>query len=234
MDNAIVITAIQRDGFVLKEYSTFCIESWKDWCTKKNIPLFIIEDDSFIHPKFAFLSIFERFNADKIIHVDVDTIINPDTPDLFTLYDTKFTVVKDSGLIDYQISPRMSKGVDNFESIFTSFNLDKSKYFNSGMMMFHKNHKSFLNKSKIWIENNFDKIAKWSINGGPGLDQTPFNWLVQKNNIETNFLDMKYNRTGVFKKKLNVNDNYILHFRGNKHGLKVHKMKKIFNELVGL
>ena len=49
MDNAIVITAIQRDGFVLKEYSTFCIESWKNWCTKKNIPLFIIEDDSFIH-----------------------------------------------------------------------------------------------------------------------------------------------------------------------------------------
>lgn len=232
--NTIVITAIEKEGNNIRDYSYFCIESWQNWCNKNNVILQVITEDEFIHPKFAFLSIFEKFNADKIIHVDLDTLIHPKTPNLFELYNDTFTVVKDSGKIDYEISPRMTRGVDSFESIFDSFNIDKSKYFNSGMMMFNKNHSTFLKESKNWIESNYDKIAKWSSAGDTGLDQTPFNWLVQKHNIETKFLDMRYNRTGLVFKNLYVNDNYIIHFRGLKTNRRIKLMKEIHNYLVGL
>ena len=35
----VVITAIEKDGYDLKEYSSPCIQSWKNWCKIHNIPL---------------------------------------------------------------------------------------------------------------------------------------------------------------------------------------------------
>ncbi len=232
--NTIVITAIDKKGSNISKYASTCISSWENWCKKNNVSLHVFEKDEFIHPKFAFLSIFEKLNANKIIHVDLDTLIHPQTPNLFELYDDIFTVVKDSGRVDYEISQRMVRGVNSFEDIFHSFNLDKSKYFNSGMMMFNKSHSLFLSEAKNWIESNYSKIVKWSSAGDTGLDQTPFNWLVQKNNIETNFLDIRYNRTGLLKNNLDINDNFIIHFRGLKTNRKIKLMKELNDYLVGL
>ena len=60
------------------------------------------------------------------------------------MYEDKLTVVKDCGLHDDVISPRMSEGVDKFEKVFSDFNLNKDNFFNSGVMMFHRNHKKLL------------------------------------------------------------------------------------------
>ena len=227
----VVITAIEKDGYDLKEYSSPCIQSWKNWCKIHNIPLITMVGDEFIHPKFAFLSIFEKFNADKIVHVDVDTIIHPQTPNLFDLYEDKLTVVKDCGLHDGVISPRMSKGVDKFEKVFSEFNLNKDNFFNSGVMMFHRNHKKLLKECKDWVTDNFKSISEWSQQDGPGLDQIPFNWFVQKNKIDLQFLDLRFNRTNLLRKKLNVDDNYIIHFRGIKDKNKINEIKHIYSKL---
>ena len=64
--NTIVITAIEKEGNNIGDYAYFCIESWQNWCNKNNVTLQVIKEDEFIHPKFAFLSIFEKFNADKL------------------------------------------------------------------------------------------------------------------------------------------------------------------------
>ena len=223
----VVITNIQKDEFDSSGYSNFCIDSWKRYCNKWNIPLKILTEDKYIHPKFAYLSVFDEVDSDKVIFVDVDTMINPNSPNLMELFDDKLTVVRDCGKLDYIISKNMSEAVDEFEKSFPQI-IDKSKFFNSGVIMFSKKHKLFLEKCKKWVETNYTPIIKWSQGQGRGLDQIPFNWFVQKNNIELKFLDTKFNRTSFIKKKLNANDNYIIHFRGPKPNRKIKKMYEVY------
>ena len=223
----VVITNIQNDKFDSSEYSNFCIDSWKRYCDKWNIPIKILTEDKYLHPKFAYLSVFEEVDSEKIIFVDVDTIINPNSPNLLEVFDDELTVVRDYGNLDYIISKNMSQAIDEFEKSFPQI-IDKSKFFNSGVMMFNKKHKSFLNECKTWVEKNFKDIFDWSLNRGRGLDQVPFNWFVQKNNIKTKFLDTRFNRLGLIKKDLNPNDYFIIHFRGPKTKRKIEKMYDIY------
>ena len=39
-----------------------------------------------------------------------------------------------------------------------------------------------------------------------GLDRYHLNWFVQKNKIDLQFLDLRFNRTNLLRKKLNVDD----------------------------
>ncbi len=223
----VVITNIQNDKFRSSEYSNFCIDSWKRYCDKWNIPIKILTEDKYLHPKFAYLSVFEEVDSEKVIFVDVDTIINPNSPNLLEVFDDELTVVRDYGNLDYIISKNMSQAIDEFEKSFPQI-IDKSKFFNSGVMMFNKKHKSFLNECKTWVEKNFKDIFDWSLNRGRGLDQVPFNWFVQKNNIKTKFLDTRFNRLGLIKKDLNPHDYFIIHFRGPKTKRKIEKMYDIY------
>ena len=83
----VVITNIQNDKFDSSEYSNFCIDSWKRYCDKWNIPIKILTEDKYIHPNFSYLSVFEEVDSDKVIVVDVDTMINPNSPNLLELFD---------------------------------------------------------------------------------------------------------------------------------------------------
>ena len=224
----VVITNIQNDKFDSSEYSNFCIDTWKRYCNKWNIPLKILTEDKYINPKFAYLSVFDEVDSDKVIFVDVDTMINPNSPYLKLLFDDKITVVRDYGKLDYIISKNMSQAVDEFEKAFPQ-TIDKSKFFNSGFMMFKKEHKSFLDECKEWVEEHYKEITTWSrIFEGRGFREVPFNWFIQRKNIELNYLDTRFNRLGLIKKDLNPNDNFIIHFRGPKTKNKIKKMYDIY------
>ena len=226
----VVITNIQNDKFDSSGYSKFCIDTWKTYCGKWGIPLKILTEDKYIHPKFSYLSVFDEVNADKVIVVDVDTMINPKTPNLLGLFDGTLTVVRDCGKLDGIISGQMKNSVDNFEKIF-KFQIDKSMFFNSGFMCFHRNHENFLQRSKDWVHKHFDTIIDWSKQNS-GVDQVPFNWFVQKNNVSINFLDSRFNRTQLFKKKLNPLENYIIHFRGEKGPNKIKNMHRVYKSFL--
>ena len=76
--------------------------------------------------------------------------------------------------------------------------------------------KIFLKGVKIGFINTLIRYIRLVKKNSRGLDQVPFNWFVQKNNISINFLDSRFNRTQLIKKKLNPSENYIIHFRGPK------------------
>ena len=237
----IVITNIERtNGWPTNEgypnnkfdssgYSKFCIDTWKTYCDNLGIPLKILTEDKYIHPHFSYLSVFDEVHVDKVIVVDVDTMINPNTPNLLKLFDGTLTVVRDSGRLDGIIPKRMSINVNDFDSKF-QYQIDKTKFFNTGVMMFHRNHENFLNKCKRWVHKNYEKISKWTKESKTRLDQIPFNHFVQKNNISLNFLDSRYNRTGLLRDGLNPLDNYIIHFKGPKPPPKITNMKNIYRK----
>ena len=108
----VVITNIQNDKFDSSGYSKFCIDTWKTYCGKWGIPLKILTEDKYIHPKFSYLSVFDEVDVDKVIVVDVDTMINPKTPNLLGLFDGTLTVVRDYGKLDGIISKKMKNSVD--------------------------------------------------------------------------------------------------------------------------
>jgi len=228
----VVITNIERGKFVTENYSKFCIGSWEQYCKRWDIPLKVITEDKFIHPKFSYLSVFDEVDSEKVICVDLDTIVHPQTPNLLELFDKTFTVVKDVGIKEDKIADRMVVGIDLFEKEFDSFKMDKSKYFNSGMLMMHRNQSKFLKECKNWVESNYSKIVEWTNNGGVGLDQIPFNWFVQKNNLNTEFLDLRYNRTSPMRKNRNIDDNFILHFRGTKSQRKADMIESVYKKLL--
>ena len=227
----VVITNIQNDKFDSSEYSKFCIDTWKTYCGNLGIPLKILTEDKYIHPHFSYLSVFDEVDVDKVIVVDSDTMVNPKTPNLFKLFDGTLTVVRDYSRLDGIISKRMSIRVNEFDSMF-EYQIDKTKFFNTGVMMFHRNHENFLNKCKRWVHKNYDNILEWTKESKTRLDLIPFNHFVQKNNISLNFLDSRYNRTGLLRDKLNPSDNYIIHFKGLKGPNKVKNMHRIYESFL--
>lgn len=228
----VVITNIESSKYITEGYSEFCIDSWKQYCKRWDIPLKIISEDKFVHPKFSYLSVFDEVDSEKVICVDLDTIVHPQTPNLMELFDKTLTVVRDVGIDKDKISDRMVVGINLFENYFPSFKMDKSNYFNSGMLMMHRNQSEFLKECKNWVESNYDKMIEFEKKGGVGLDQIPFNWFVQKNKLDTNFLDIRYNRTSPLKENRNIDDNFILHFRGPKPNRKIKRMYGVYKRLL--
>ena len=105
---------------------------------------------------------------------------------------------------------------------FLSFKLTNQCFLILVINVIHRNHENFLKRCKDWVHKHFDTIIDWSKQNS-GVDQVPFNWFVQKNNVSINFLDSRFNRTQLFKKKLNPLENYIIHFRGEKGPNKIKK-----------
>ncbi len=177
------------------DYFDYSRKSWEYWCEKNDV-LFVpfekpIEDDLF---KFRInwqkaIFVFdelERRNIDydQIALVDSSVIVKWDCPNFFNLTDRKFTVTREMDNLRW-----VKDSVDGYKEFFNGFELDISKYFRSGFMVFNESHRDFFNSfKKLYLENSDtfielqDKIVR------KGNDQTPINYWIQKNNVELNLL----------------------------------------------
>ena len=93
--NIVFIIDIKRDGKTKKEYQ-YSIDSWKHFCKKYDHELLIM-DAPVVDPNYMGV-IWQRYflfdildsneiDYDQILIVDADTIIHPDSPDVFELTD---------------------------------------------------------------------------------------------------------------------------------------------------
>ena len=179
-------------GFGYFEYSK---KAWEYWC-KKNDCIFVdltepVEKDlNQFRPNwqkaiFVFDEL-ERRNIDynKIALVDSTAIPHWDCPNFFDLTDDRFTSWRDMDNMKW-----VYDSIKGYESFF-EYKLDNSKYVNSGVIIFNKSHRRFFESFKELYYNNSDAfIELQDIHVKKGTEQTPFNYWIQKNNIELN-LDM--------------------------------------------
>ena len=177
------------------DYFEYSRKTWEFWC-KKNDVLFVpfeepVEQDLYEYrinwqkAIFVFDELERRgIEYDQIALVDSTVMVKWDCPNFFELTDRKFTVTRD---IDNMSWTRDS--ILGYKAFFGGFELDSTKYFRSGFMIFNEIHRDlFQDLKNFYIENKTDFIKLQDEVVRKGNDQTPINYWVQKNNVELKFL----------------------------------------------
>ena len=177
------------------DYFEYSRKTWEFWC-KKNDVLFVpfekpVEQDlheyriNWQKAIFVFDELERRgIDYDQIALVDSTVMVKWDCPNFFELTDRKFTVTRD---IDNMSWTRDS--ILGYKDFFGGFELDSTKYFRSGFMIFNEIHRDlFQDLKNFYIENKTDFIKLQDEVVRKGNDQTPINYWVQKNNVDLKFL----------------------------------------------
>jgi len=177
------------------DYFEYSRKTWEYWC-KKNDVLFVpfeesVEKDlseyriNWQKAIFVFDELERRdIEYDQIALVDSTVMVKWDCPNFFELTDRKFTVTREMDNLRW-----VYESVQGYEDFFKGFELDLSKYFRSGFMIFNEIHRDFFKSFKnMYLENKKSLIELQDKIVRKGNDQTPINYWIQKNNIELNML----------------------------------------------
>lgn len=223
--NIVFIIDIKRDGKTKKEYQ-YSIDSWKYFCKRYDHELLIMDapvvDPNYmgvIWQRYYLFDILDSNNIDydQILIVDADTIVHPNSPDIFKLTDHKYCLVHDDGDFDWIL-----RSMENYhhhlfqdQPTFNCF-----EYYNSGFQIVNKIHREFFNAMKEFYTQNSNTILWCQKTYGVGTDQTPLNYLLRKENVDVKALSYKFNMSCMFAKEI-VNEQlqhteagYVMHFNG--------------------
>jgi len=207
MDNVVYIINIATDKKPGRTIPyKFGIESWNRYCKKNNAKLVVLDQPILpyeqLRPNWHKVFIFdllEQSNIDinKLMIVDADTIVHPDSPNFFEIDDNKFCVVNNIGSYDW-----MFRSIENYQRhIFNNFKFDVSKYFNSGVLILNKSHKNFLDKVKKYYFENKDRLVQMQETFFTGTDQPVLNFMCQTEGIDMKFLPYEYNMQDLYRRE---------------------------------
>jgi len=248
MKNVVFIPTVQgTDPKRLAEVAyDLSIKSWSNWCKKNNCELFVMQE--LIHDyeemkitwqRYYVLELLENsgIEYDQVCMVDADTIVHPDCPNFFEMTNHKYTGVHNEGSYDWIL-----RSIENYSKhIFQGREIDWWKYINGGFQIVNKKHK-FMFKSMIeFYNNNKDNLITMQNTYHTGTDQTPMNFMLQTNNIETTLLPYEFNMIDLNRKELLTEQlpftdiGYVYQYNGipnNKNDeLTLYWMKKTYEEL---
>jgi len=185
----------------------FSIDSWKIWSKKNNCEVFVLND--LIRPhedmpvSWQRYYVFDLLEAngieyDQIMYVDADTIVHPDCPNVFEMSDRKFCFVHNDGSYDWVL-----RSIENYSKhFFGGYMFRYDHYFDSGMLIFNKDHKEFFQKIIEFFNDNRENLLNCEKAWHVGTDQTPVNFLTHLLNIDYKVLPYEYNMVDMYRKEL--------------------------------
>ena len=139
---------------------------------------------------------------DQILYVDADTIVHPDCPNIFELSDRKFCFVHNDGSYDWVL-----RSIENYSKyFFDGYMIPWEHYFDSGMLIFNKDHKQFFNDIITFFNSNRERLLEAEKSWHVGTDQTPVNFLTHINEIDYKVLPYEYNMVDLHRKELLQHD----------------------------
>lgn len=201
MSNIVYIVNINEP-----EYSQYCIASWKQWASKNIAEVVVLtEPFSEIEPHwykvFAY-KLLENSNMDynRLLVVDNDTVVHPDTPNFFeSVPKDKIGVVFDDVNYDWTI-----RSTDAYRKhVFTEFeSFDTFEYFNSGFIVLSKEHKQVYEDIIDFLLNNYQSLDWVQSNYGVGRDQTPLNFMLRAYSNGLHYMSKRYNLQGLLSKEI--------------------------------
>ena len=192
------------------EYFKYSRKSWEYWC-KKNDCIFVpftnpIEKD-FVEYRPQWqkcLYVFDELDRleiefDQIALIDSSAIVRWDCPNFFKMTDRKFVGWRDDDNLRW-----VHESIQGYKNTFDNYNLDISKYINSGFMIFNESHRNFFKELKELYFSKKDQFIKLQDREvRKGNDQTPINYLLQINNIDIKLdLPISYNLRHMNRKEL--------------------------------
>lgn len=188
----------------------FSIKSWKKWADKHNAELFILSDllvdyneMGICWQRYYLFDILESngIDYDQILMVDADTIVHPGCPNLFDMTDRKLVGVHNEGSYDWVL-----RSLENYSTLaFEGFQSKWWNYIDCGLIIVNKDHKEFFKTITEYYWSN-KEILKQVESLHVGTDQTPFNILVERENIDLKLLPYEYNMVDMIRKEILTED----------------------------
>ena len=185
----------------------YSIDSWKQWCSKNNYELFILNDLLFDNTemgicwqRYYLFDILENNNIkyDQVLMVDADTIVHPDCPNFFEMTDNKYVGVHNEGSYDWIL-----RSIENYSKyIFDGKMIDWWKYINGGFQIVNKGHKQFFTDIINFYFSNQDNLIEMQEKFHTGTDQTPLNFLLDLHNIDIKLLPYEFNMCDMNRKEI--------------------------------
>ena len=205
-----VVNESHRDKYGGYNYFQYSKKTWEYWC-ERNGCLFVpftepIEEDlvkyrvNWQKALFVFDELDKRnIEYDQICLVDSSFMARWDMPNFFKMTDRKFTACRDMDNIRW-----IYESIQGYEDIFNGFELDMSKYVNSGFMIFNESHKELFQKFKEFYIDNIDEFCRLQdVAVKKGNEQTPMNYWLQLNKVDMNIdLPLPFKITHLQRKEL--------------------------------
>ena len=189
----------------------FCTKAWQKWCDRNDCELFVLNEEVLPHAEMPVswqrYYVFDLLEAngieyDQIMYVDADTIPHPDCPNVFEMSDRKFCFVHNEGSYDWIL-----RSIENYSKyFFDGYMIPWTDYFDSGMLIFNKEHKEFFSEILNFFHDNRTNLLSVEKEWHAGTDQTPVNFLTHTLDIDYKKLPYEYNMCDMFRKELLDND----------------------------
>jgi len=213
------------------------VDSWKKWCDKNNHLLFVLDqrihEENFMNANWHKIYALELLDAneidyDQVLIADADTIIHPNSPNVFELTEHKFCAVHGFGSYDW-----ICRSIENYKKfVFPEVDVDLFDYFNSGIIICNRTHKDFYSKV-IEFYNEKQKLllnmqSKYSV----GTDQPVLNFMVQSENVDYKQLGYEWNMQDLNRFELLDEEltftkiGWIYHFNGIDDNVRNYIMEK--------
>ena len=175
----------QGGGNTLNGAFEWSFKSWSHYAKRHGAEIFVLEDALFeveyMKPNWFKMYILDILDAneidyDQVLYVDYDTIVTPTAPNIFELSENKFCAVRNFGDMDW-----VCRSIENYSKhIFEGFTFPYYNYFNSGVMLFNKKHKSLFDSVKLFYEDNRERLIYMQNTFCVGNDQPVFNFFVNR------------------------------------------------------
>ena len=219
----------------------FCTKAWKKWCDKNDCELFVLNEEVLPHSEMPVswqrYYVFDLLEAngidyDQVMYVDADTIPHPDCPNVFEMSDRKFCFVHNEGSYDWIL-----RSIENYSKyFFDGYMIPWTDYFDSGMLIFNKEHKQFFQEILNFFHSNRENLLQVESKWHAGTDQTPVNYLVRQEKYPITHLSKKWNFTqlhqrGVLHGALFLDCAWMYHFNGFEKTLRNNLMKQTWEEM---
>jgi len=188
----------------------FSINSWRNWCNKNNAELFLMtellldyNDMGICWQRYYLFDILKANNIeyDQILMIDADTIVHPNCPNIFELSDRKLVGVHCDASYEWVL-----RSLENYSKY--AFNGLMPKWWNyidCGFILVNETHESFFKTITDYYWQNKD-LLKQLETLHVGTDQTPFNILVERENIDLKLLPYEFNMVDMIRKEILTED----------------------------
>lgn len=203
MKNIVFIISIQKDERSQNQAHYYSILSWTKWADKNNASVFVLDENLLNPPQWNKSMIFHLLDSndidyDRILYVDADTIVHPDMPNIFEIYDLGyFYGVQNFGSMDWVI-----RSIENYSHhMFNDYIFSWTQYINTGVMLFDKSHKKLFNWLIDLNDKNYLKLRD-AEKLGVGKDQPVINFGIHLNDIKLKLLPYEYNMQDLMRCEL--------------------------------
>ena len=175
MKNVIVIPAIRPEAKNLDKFGgwgwmQYSIDAWRFWCDKNSYQLVVYDKPSIsdtskyrvtVQRWFDVFNFLEEKNIeyDQICMVDAAYLPKWDCPDFFKLADGKFTATHEFDNLKW-----VYESIQGYKSLFDNYELDVFDYFNTGLVVFNKNHKQLFQSFKQMYIEKEDSLINLQMN----------------------------------------------------------------------